>query len=127
MKKLLTDETKRKVTDSIISILAESKCTYSDFQEISKSVTKLYSDNAVLMIEPIGIDKEQAERSIETLANTFETKIWSLLFWLFSLILFSWLGLLNTLEELILLKLEKSFEKSGDTSEDKSKFLITCD
>ncbi|NUF99000.1 hypothetical protein GYW21_09600 [Lactobacillus mellis] len=75
MKKLLTDETKRKVTDSIISILAESKCTYSDFQEISKSVTKLYSDNAVLMIEPIGIDKEQAERSIETLANTFETKI----------------------------------------------------
>lgn len=75
MKKLLNDETKRKVTDSIISILAESKCTYSDFQEINKSVTKLYSDNAILMLEPIGIDKEQAERSIETLANIFETKI----------------------------------------------------
>lgn len=75
MKKLLNDETKRKVTDSIISILAESKCTYSDFQEINKSVTKLYSDNAILMLEPIGIDKEQAKRSIETLANTFETKI----------------------------------------------------
>lgn len=75
MKKLLNDETKRKVTDSIISILAENKCTYSDFGEISKSVTKMYSDNAILMIEPIGIDKEQAKRSIETLANTFETKI----------------------------------------------------
>lgn len=75
MKKLLDEETKQKVTDSIISILAENKCTYSDFGEISKSVTKLYSDNAVLMLAPIGIDKEQAERSIETLANIFETKI----------------------------------------------------
>lgn len=75
MKKLLDEETKQKVTDSIISALAENKCTYSDFQEINKSVTKLYSDNAVLMLEPISIDKEQAKRSIETLANTFETKI----------------------------------------------------
>lgn len=75
MKKLITDETKQKVTNSIISVLAENKCTYSDFQEISKSVTKIYSDNAVLMRSTISIDKEQAERSIETLANTFETKI----------------------------------------------------
>lgn len=75
MKKLLTDETKQKVADFIISVLAENKCTYSDFQEISKSVTKIYSDNAVLMRSTISIDKEQAERSIETLANTFETKI----------------------------------------------------
>lgn len=35
--------------------------------------------------------------------------------------------MLNTLEELIFSKLENSFEKSGDTSEDKSKFLIICD
>ena len=48
MKKLLDEETKQKVTDSIISVLAENKCTYSDFQEINKSVTN---------------------------ANTFETKI----------------------------------------------------
>lgn len=74
MKKLLNDETKRKVTDSIISILAESKCTYSDFQEINKSVTKLYSDNAVLMLAPIGIDKEQAKRSIETLRHSLKNE-----------------------------------------------------
>lgn len=73
MKKLLTDETKQKVTDSIISILAEEKCTYSDFEEISKSVAKLYSDNAVLMADPIianiHIDTENAERSLETLSR----------------------------------------------------------
>lgn len=74
MKKLLTDETKQKVTDSIISILAESKCTYSDFEEISKSVTKLYSDNAVLMPAPIGINKEQAKKSIETLTHSLKNE-----------------------------------------------------
>lgn len=74
MKKLLDEETKQKVTDSIISALAENKCTYSDFQEISKSVTKLYSDNAVLMRSTISIDKEQAERSIETLSNSLKNE-----------------------------------------------------
>lgn len=74
MKKLITDETKQKVTNSIISVLAESKCTYSDFQEINKSVTKLYSDNAILMLEPIGIDKEQAKRSIETLSHSLKNE-----------------------------------------------------
>lgn len=74
MKKLLTDETKQKVTDSIISILAKNKCTYSDFGEISKSVTKLYSDNAILMLEPIGIDKEQAKRSIEKLSHSLKNE-----------------------------------------------------
>lgn len=74
MKKLLTDEKKQKVTDSIISILAENKCTYSDFGEISKSVTKLYSDNAVLMLAPIGIDTEQAKKSIETLSHSLKNE-----------------------------------------------------
>ena len=74
MKKLLTDETKQKVTDSIISILAKNKCAYSDFEEISKSVTKLYSDNAVLMLAPIGIDEEQAKRSIETLRYSLKNE-----------------------------------------------------
>lgn len=74
MKKLLDEETKQKVTDSIISILAESKCTYSDFQEINKSVTKMYSDNAVLMLEPISIDEEQAKRSIETLRYSLKNE-----------------------------------------------------
>lgn len=74
MKKLLTDETKQKATDSIISILAENKCTYSDFGEISKSVTKMYSDNAVLMLEPISIDKEQAKRPIEIFSHSLKNE-----------------------------------------------------
>lgn len=49
-KKVISKETQEKITNSIIQLLAEEKCTLANYEEIHELVINYYKSNATLPI-----------------------------------------------------------------------------
>ena len=48
MKRLLSKEQERKITNSIIDLLTKEQCTLANYEKIHKLVIKHYKNNAIL-------------------------------------------------------------------------------
>nr|WP_321314980.1 hypothetical protein [uncultured Ligilactobacillus sp.] len=61
-KKVISQETQERITNSIIQLLAEESCTLADYEEIHELVINYYKDNATLkvLVEKVPCEKDRS-------------------------------------------------------------------